>query len=560
MYEKLRALLCTGSLALATILAAPVQAGTAYVHLFEWKWKDIATECENFLGPKGFDAVQISPPHEHINVQNWWARYQPVSFTNLTSRGGTEGELREMVRRCKAAGVKIYADVVMNNWASYGGGGIGTGGSRWTPRNYPDLGPENFHNYNCTVDNYYDENNVWDCGLLDMPDLHTGKPYPQDYSAAYIRRLTDMGIAGFRIDAAKHIRPHELDAILAKAGRPWVSLEVIGAPKEAVQPSEYTHIGQVTEFGYGVNLKKHFDGQIKNLRGIGEGWGLLPSSSATVFVVNHDRERNHGGGDMYSYRDGSKYNIANVFMLAYPYGYPVIMSGYDFTDTEVGPPSSGPANCTNRAWNCDHRWSNIANMVGFRNYTIGAWSVDNWYDNGNNFIAFGRGDKGFVAINNEGHSVTETLYTGMPAGTYCDVLSAEEPCGGSKITVDGSGRATFTVAALSAAAIYGGKKDGGNDDYVSSYPSMNFRGTPNSWGATAMTLVDDYTWEATVTFDGSANQRFKFDVAGDWATNFGDYNGDGVAEQGGSDIHTAVSGQYKVRFNDSTLRYSLTAP
>lgn len=23
------------------------------VHLFEWKWTDIADECENFLGPKG---------------------------------------------------------------------------------------------------------------------------------------------------------------------------------------------------------------------------------------------------------------------------------------------------------------------------------------------------------------------------------------------------------------------------------------------------------------------------------------------------------------------------
>jgi alpha-amylase len=25
------------------------------VHLFEWKWLDIAQECEEFLGPKGYD-------------------------------------------------------------------------------------------------------------------------------------------------------------------------------------------------------------------------------------------------------------------------------------------------------------------------------------------------------------------------------------------------------------------------------------------------------------------------------------------------------------------------
>ena len=29
------------------------------VHLFEWKWADIAAECENFLAPKGFGGVQV---------------------------------------------------------------------------------------------------------------------------------------------------------------------------------------------------------------------------------------------------------------------------------------------------------------------------------------------------------------------------------------------------------------------------------------------------------------------------------------------------------------------
>ena len=29
------------------------------VQLFEWKWTDIAKECERFLGPKGFCGVQV---------------------------------------------------------------------------------------------------------------------------------------------------------------------------------------------------------------------------------------------------------------------------------------------------------------------------------------------------------------------------------------------------------------------------------------------------------------------------------------------------------------------
>ena len=31
------------------------------VHLFEWKWSDIAAECERFLGPYGYCGVQVSP-------------------------------------------------------------------------------------------------------------------------------------------------------------------------------------------------------------------------------------------------------------------------------------------------------------------------------------------------------------------------------------------------------------------------------------------------------------------------------------------------------------------
>lgn len=29
------------------------------VHLFEWKWSDIASECERFLGPYGYAGVQV---------------------------------------------------------------------------------------------------------------------------------------------------------------------------------------------------------------------------------------------------------------------------------------------------------------------------------------------------------------------------------------------------------------------------------------------------------------------------------------------------------------------
>ncbi|KAI8761817.1 alpha-amylase, partial [Biomphalaria glabrata] len=103
------------------------------VHLFNWKWKDIALECERFLGPKGFCGVQISPPNEHLVERPnrpWSERYAPVSY-KLTSRSGTEAELRDMVNRCKRVGVRIYADIVINHMAGVGFSGVGSAGSHF---------------------------------------------------------------------------------------------------------------------------------------------------------------------------------------------------------------------------------------------------------------------------------------------------------------------------------------------------------------------------------------------------------------------------------------------
>lgn len=100
-------------------------------------------------------------------------------------------------------------------------------------------------------------------------------------------------------------------------------------------------------------------------------------------------------------------------------------------------------------------------------------------------------------------------------------------------------------------------------DFAKTFTQLYFRGTPNGWSTSAMELVADHTWQATITFSGSGDsnggQRFKFDVKGDWSQNYGDSNADGTANQSGSDIYTSVSGTYKVTFNDSTLAYRLTA-
>jgi alpha-amylase len=478
---------------------------TVFVQLFEWKWTDIARECETYLGPKGFAAVQISPPQEHNWIPSgdgapfpWWMRYQPVSYRLDRSRSGSRAELIDMVTRCNAVGVGIYVDAVINHMTPGSGTVSSAGSSTWGVKSYPSVpyGPGDFHT-TCTVSNYQDAGNVQGCQLVGLHDLHTGTAYVRGKIADYLVDLASLGVKGFRVDAAKHISPADLHAIVSAVNarapaRPFWYLEVIGAAGEAVQPSQYFGISEsqanISEFGFGPQLFGKFagGGRLADLRTFGETWGLMPSSKAVVFTDNHDKQRGHaGGGNYLTYHNGATYDLANVFMLAWPFGYPVVMSSYAFRkgsafDASHGPPfepatgaTRGPWDggvaepaCFNQSiggWVCEHRFRPIGNMVGFRNATLPSFTVTDWWDNGGNQIAFGRGDRGFVAINKESSSLTRTFRTSLPAGSYCDVIAGDvvsgaggAACTGRVITVDAQGNAAFTVAAFSAAAIHVG--------------------------------------------------------------------------------------------------------
>jgi alpha-amylase len=499
---------------------------TAFVHLFEWKWTDVAKECETYLGPKGFAAVQVSPPNEHAVIRQsngnypWWQRYQPVRYNIGRSRSGTQAEFQDMVNRCRAVGVNIYVDAVINHMTS--GSGTGSNGSSYTKYSYPGLYSDpDFHSCRSNIGNYGDASNVQNCELSGLADLNTGSDYVRTQIASYMIGLANMGVRGFRVDAVKHISPTDMDAIVSKVNAavepdPYFFFEVIGASGEAVQPSQYFNIAggavDVTEFAYQNNISSKFlNGRVADLRTLGESWGMMASSKAVVFTSNHDTQRGHGGGGAFiSYQNGSLNDLSHVFMLAWPYGYPSIMSSYAFDSsstagTDAGPPSdsngntnsiypsgSSTPNCFNQTpgvgWVCEHRWRPIGNMVGFRNYVSSDSAITNWWDNGNNQVAFGRGSLGFVVINREGSTLSRTFQTSLPAGTYCDVISGDfsaGSCSGQTVVVNSSGQATISVAAYTAAAIYGGAKMGGTTPTPTPTPSTSIA---TSFGVNATTV------------------------------------------------------------------------
>jgi alpha-amylase len=467
----------------APTLAVASPPHTVFVHLFEWRWDDVAQECESYLNPQGYSAVQISPAAEHVVLPHrgfpWWQRYQPVSY-KLVSRSGNRSQLSSMVDRCHKVGVKIYADAVINHMAA-DASGIGSAGTRFDRYRYPGLyEPKDFHTCRKNIQNYSDRQQVTTCELVGLPDLNTSDPSVQQRIADYLIDMARLGIDGFRIDAAKHIAAQDIAAILKRVNQavnppPFIYQEVLDPGNEAIKKQEYYGNGRVIEAEYGRNVSEKFmgiGGSIADLRTLGESWGLAPSDKAIVFIDNHDKQRGHaGGGNYLTYKNGRLYDLANVFMLAYPYGMPQVMSSYAFSNSDQGPPADdqgntspvygdGKANCFG-VWVCEHRHSTIAPMVTFRNQVGQDSPLVHWWSNGSSQIAFGRGSSGFVVINRESAPLTQTLQTDLPPGDYCNVLvePAESGCSaGAIVTVNSQQQITVALEGMSALAIHAGRR------------------------------------------------------------------------------------------------------
>src|SRR2546422_5407985 len=231
-----------------------------------------------------------------------------------------------MVNRCNAVGVGIIADAVINHMTNYPSPGVGSNGTSYTKYNYPGLyAPSDFHTP-CAVNDYSNAANVQDCELFSLPDLNTGLASVRQKIASYLIMLARLGVAGFRIDAAKHIQQVELDDILALVdstmtaeGRPipYYFLEVSGGAGEALSPRDF--YGEAYSSGGAADITEFtFVGVGDKFRGLGGqrivqlnpngppgnqfsplAWGLMPSDKAVVFLQNHDTHHQCG----ISYRD-----------------------------------------------------------------------------------------------------------------------------------------------------------------------------------------------------------------------------------------------------------------
>lgn len=166
----------------------------------------------------------------------------------MAGRNGNREQLKDMIRTCRAAGVRVYADAVVNHmtgggndiWDSHRNGNGGycaywgakssTGDSPFFTQDFMYVNSNNTNahpgqeypaaayiatDFHCerALNSWTDPfilNNGW---LVGLSDLDTESEYVRERIAAYMTDLLGIGFSGFRVDAAKHIYPESLSAI-----------------------------------------------------------------------------------------------------------------------------------------------------------------------------------------------------------------------------------------------------------------------------------------------------------------------------------------------------------
>jgi alpha-amylase len=482
----------------------PLYIPCTVLTLFGWRWKDILYEIP-FLTEHGYDAIKISPPQEFVvrNGSPWWTMYQPVSYF-LSSYYGNLDEFKSMISLAHSYGIKVYADFVtahmadaaLNEIIHTGNNGhtfkrcqynpLNQDGDAFNEDDFFQAPPEQ---YAVTDQDYKRLERVWNLetkSLLNMPKLDFSKEHVIMVLRKYAKFLLSLGIDGFRIDASKHIDIDGLKKIIEglttkKGAKPFIYQEYFLGQPEGVDVQSYMNkyfqLGHVTCFSYGIFLS-----DVILMRGsntlqslveysFGTAWVNYPDNKAIVVLDNHDTERYVPTTLNYKYSYHNAYIIGYIFMLAWPFGIPKVMSSVEFFGVDDPLPmidviayekknDYDPHN----PWICQHRWRQIANMVLFRSKTKMGKGITNIWLNGNQ-IAFSRAVQkpgeavfalGFVLINNTAEVLKRRFETGLPKGFYSDFIHCileHTNMIGPTIQVEDYGFANITVAPYDAVVL-----------------------------------------------------------------------------------------------------------
>ncbi|MBR2577397.1 MAG: hypothetical protein IKE38_00560, partial [Erysipelotrichaceae bacterium] len=191
------------------------------LHAFNWTYEEVRSNLKD-IAEAGFKNVLLMPVQQpKSNGSAWWAFYQPLSFSiGDKSPLGSKEELERLCAEAEEYGICILADLVLNHMANDGDKAVEADGTPMVSPEVLEYEPVLYNNRNEDTDGHgvtfhHDPNakgsgsetQIYQWGNL--PDLDTSNPYVQERVLALMKECIDVGIDGFRFDAAKHVETPE---------------------------------------------------------------------------------------------------------------------------------------------------------------------------------------------------------------------------------------------------------------------------------------------------------------------------------------------------------------
>ncbi|MFN6487370.1 MULTISPECIES: alpha-amylase family glycosyl hydrolase [unclassified Nostoc] len=304
-----------------------VESPIAIFHAFDQQYNNIEQfVCE--LGKQGYSHIQIPPAQKSNASPQWWGRYQPVDYRVIEGRGGQK-DLKKLIDKAHSCNIKVISDVVFNHMANLDGNDDFEDLSQ-----FPGISVSDFHSalnrlgenlcgINYSDNNRYTEINCWLGGLPDL--IFTNKV--KTIQKAHLKKLLDLGVDGFRFDAAKHIPADIINEYInyveqQSQRKTWNYLEVI-ADSDTLS-KDYNWIAPVTDYVLYNSMKNAFTfgGDLRSLRLTTN----VNESRSVTFGRNHDniREINSYAINPYSERWDSF--LATAYVLARESGTPLVLN------------------------------------------------------------------------------------------------------------------------------------------------------------------------------------------------------------------------------------------